>query len=117
MAKHFKLVGTHAVSVLARLAARNIIKEQLRDQGRRLSLVPIREINEQALAYLEQHPELYQQALERAKQLGYVQTLPIMVTPDPTSADLSPKQMTQSRALILLEFLIQLLRFSVARAY
>jgi len=74
----------HCINVLARLAAKNAVKEQLRDQGVRLSLVPIREINERAEVYLEQHPELYQQALERAKQLGYVQTLPIMVTRNPT---------------------------------
>jgi hypothetical protein len=50
MAKSFKLVGTHAISVLARLAARNIIKEQLRDQGVRVSLVPIRDITEKGSA-------------------------------------------------------------------
>jgi hypothetical protein len=88
MAKHslsrdkFKPIGRSAVSVLARLAARNIIKEQLRDQlGVRLSLVPIREITEKARVYLEQHPELYQQALERARQLGMIELLPPMVTP------------------------------------
>ena len=84
MAKPFQLVGTHAVSVLARLAAKNAVKEQLRDQGVRLTLVPISEINERAQVYLEQHPELFEAALERAKALGYVQTLPIMTTPDPT---------------------------------
>jgi hypothetical protein len=88
MAKHslsrdkFKPIGRSAVSVLARLAARNIIKEQLRDQGVRLTLVPIRQIHEQAQVYLEQHPELYEQALERARQLGMVELHPPMVTPD-----------------------------------
>jgi len=72
----------HCINVLARLAAKNAVKEQMRDEGRRMTLVPIREINERAQVYLEQHPELYQQALERAKQLGWIQ--PIMVTPDPT---------------------------------
>ena len=65
MAKHFQPVGRSAVHVLARLAAQNIIKEKLRDQGVRLSLVPIREITEKAQVYLEQHPELFEQALER----------------------------------------------------
>jgi hypothetical protein len=82
MARSFQLVGTSAVKVLARLAAQNIIKEQLRDQGVRLSLVPIRQITEQAQVYLEHHPELYQQALERARQLGMIELLPPMVTPD-----------------------------------
>ena len=72
----------HCINVLARIAAKDAVKEQLRDQGRRLTLVPIREINEKAIAYLADHPELYQEALERAQQLGYVQTLPIMTTPE-----------------------------------
>ena len=83
----------HCINVLARIAAKNAVKEQLRDQGVRLTLVPIREINEKAIAYLADHPELYQEALERAKALGYVQTLPIMVTPDPTLANqITPKR-------------------------
>jgi hypothetical protein len=40
MAKHFQSVGRSAVHVLARLAAQNAIKQKLRDQGVRLSLVP-----------------------------------------------------------------------------
>jgi hypothetical protein len=82
MAKSFKPVGTHAINVLARLAARNIIKQKLADQGVRVSLVPIREIHEQAQVYLAQHPELYRQALERARRMGWVEILPPMVTPD-----------------------------------
>jgi hypothetical protein len=34
MATQFKLVGTHAVKILARLAARNAVKEQLRGRPR-----------------------------------------------------------------------------------
>ena len=75
----------HAISFFARSAAKNAVKQKLRDDGARLSLVPIREINEQAEVYLAQHPEMYQAALERAKQLGFVETLPIMVTPDRNS--------------------------------
>jgi hypothetical protein len=81
MSKHsFQLVGAHAINVLARLAAKNAVKEQLRDQGVRVTLVPIREITERAQVYLEQHPELYQQALERERQLGMIREP--MVTPD-----------------------------------
>ena len=80
MAKHFQPVGRSAVHVLARLAAQNIIKEKLRDQGVRLSLVPIREITEQAQQYLAEHPELFDQARERALRLGMI--APPMVTPD-----------------------------------
>ena len=74
----------HAISFFARSAARNAVKQQLRDNGARLSLVPIRVIAEQAEVYLAQHPELYRVALERAKQLGFVETKPIHVTTDPT---------------------------------
>jgi hypothetical protein len=52
------------VSVLARLAARNAVKQQLRDEGVRVSLVPTREIEERARAYLEANPDLYAQARE-----------------------------------------------------
>jgi hypothetical protein len=77
---HFKLVGTHAINVLARLAAKNAIKEQMRGEGTRLTLVPPRVIAEKAQRYLEQHPELYQQAFERAKQMGWIKQP--LVTPD-----------------------------------
>ena len=71
--KHsFKLSGTHAIAILARLAAKNAVKEKLRGDGVRLSLVPPRIITEQAQRYLAEHPELYQQALERAKQMGWI---------------------------------------------
>jgi hypothetical protein len=72
----------HCINFLARSAARNAVKEKLRDDGVRLSLVPIREISEQAERYLAQHPELYEQALERARQMGMIELLPPMVTPD-----------------------------------
>ena len=47
--------ANHAINFLARSAAKKIVTEQMRDQGRRMTLVPIREINEKASAYLEQH--------------------------------------------------------------
>ena len=102
--------------------AKNAVKEQLRDQGVRVTLVPIREITEKAQRYLADHPELYQQALERARQMGYVELLPPMTTPATVaekgvSADLLGKQVAQKRALKRLSFFLQLLRFSGARAY
>jgi hypothetical protein len=74
--------ANHAINYCARSIAKNAVKGQLRDEGRRLSLVPMREISERAQVYLEQHPELYQQALERARQLGMIELQPPMVTPD-----------------------------------
>jgi hypothetical protein len=75
--------ANHAINHCARSIARNVIKQQLRDEGRRMTLVPNREIAERAEVYLAAHPELYEQALQRAKALGYIQMLPIHVTPDP----------------------------------
>jgi hypothetical protein len=73
MAKHsFKLVGNHAINVLARLAAKNAIKEQMRGEGVRMTLVPPRVIAEKAQRYLEQHPELFKDAYARAKRMGWI---------------------------------------------
>jgi hypothetical protein len=51
-----------AVMVLARLAAKRAVQDQLRAQGVRVSLVPPAEIMRQAGQYLLAHPELYQLA-------------------------------------------------------
>jgi hypothetical protein len=72
-ANQFKLVGAVAVKVLARLAARNAVKAQLRGQGVRVSHVPHVEIVARASAYLSDHPELYAEALERAQHLGMIE--------------------------------------------
>jgi hypothetical protein len=61
-----------AVMVLARLAAKRAVQDDLRAQGVRVSLVPPRNIAEKASAYLAAHPELYQLALQRAHKLGYI---------------------------------------------
>ena len=61
----FKPIGTHAVNVLARLEARNAVKQEIRDQGARPSSVKSAEISERARAYLDAHPELYEEAMQR----------------------------------------------------
>jgi hypothetical protein len=66
MAKSFKPIGTHAIGILARLAARNAVKQELRDQDVRPSRVPAHEISERARAYLADHPEIYEEAMQRA---------------------------------------------------
>jgi len=73
MARHFKPIGAHAIAILARLAARNEVKQQLRDQGVRSSLVKPAEISEKARAYLEHHSELYEEALQRAWRMGLIE--------------------------------------------
>ena len=62
--------ANHAINYCARAIAKNAVKEQMRARGIRLTLVPARETNERASAYLAAHPELYQLALERARRMG-----------------------------------------------
>jgi hypothetical protein len=57
--------------MFARLAAKRAVQDQLRAQGVRVTLVLPAEIMRQAREYLDTHPELYQQALERAQRMGY----------------------------------------------
>ena len=66
----FRPISASAVHVLARLAARKAVQEELRSQGVRVSLVKPSEISVKAQAYLQSHPELYREALERAQRLG-----------------------------------------------
>src|SRR4029077_12237996 len=74
----------HAINFLARSAAKKTVVEQLRAQGVRVTLVRPAEITERARVYLEEHPELYQQAFERAQRMGWVDQEPsqILVTPN-----------------------------------
>jgi hypothetical protein len=76
-AKSFSHIGNHAINVLARLAAKNAVKEKLRGDGVRMTLVPPRVIAEQAQRYLADHPELYREALERALRLGLIKQHPL----------------------------------------
>jgi hypothetical protein len=57
----FQPISASAVHVLARLAARKAVKEQLRADGVRVTLVGPAEISARAQAYLTDHPELYRQ--------------------------------------------------------
>ena len=72
-AKSFSHIGNHAINVLARLAAKNHVKEKIRADGvERLTLVPPRVIAERAQAYLEANPHLYREAYERAQKMGWI---------------------------------------------
>jgi hypothetical protein len=66
----FQPISASAVAVLARLAARNAVKDELRSQGVRVSLVPARDIAHKADEYLALHSELIDEARERAQRLG-----------------------------------------------
>ena len=71
-ANQFQHFGALAVNVLARQAAKNAVKEQLRASGNR-RLVPHREIVAMSKQHLATHPELYEQALQRAWQMGVIE--------------------------------------------
>ena len=72
--------ANHAINYCARSIAKNAVQEELRAAGVRVTLVRPAEITQRARVYLEQHPELYQQAFERAKQMGWIKEP--MTTPD-----------------------------------
>ena len=72
-AKSIFPIGTSTVKMLARSAARNAVKQQLQARGVRVSHVPHAQIVQQANVYLEQHPELFEQALQRARQMGLIE--------------------------------------------
>ena len=73
MAKSFKPVGAVAITVLARIAAKKAVQEQLKAQGVRVTLVKPAEIAAQAKAYLDANPHLYEEALQRAWKLGLIE--------------------------------------------
>ena len=91
--KKVTMSANHAINFCARSIAKKAVIEQLRDQGVRVTLVKTAEIAERAKVYLEEHPEVYQQALERARRLGF---LPIMITPDRLGADIKRNAQKQS---------------------
>ena len=65
----FKPLGAVAINVLAQCAAKKAVIEELRAQGNR-TLVPHREIVRQSKVYLDQHPELREQAFGQAWQMS-----------------------------------------------
>jgi len=75
--------ANRAINYCARSIAQSAVKEQLRDQGVRVTLVPVHEIEEKAREYLANHPELYVQARERAVRMGWIEEPQgVLVTPD-----------------------------------
>ena len=73
----FQPISASAVHVLARLAARKAVKEHLRSEGVRPTLVKPAEISAKAQSYLADHPELYREALERALRMGLIKQHPL----------------------------------------
>jgi hypothetical protein len=68
----FQPISASAVRVLARLAARRAVTEELRAQGVRVSVVKPAEISVRAQVYLSQHPELWRGAFRASTASGHV---------------------------------------------
>ena len=66
----FQRISASAVHVLARMAARRAVQEELRAQGVRVTLVKPAEISARAQVYLQSHPEPYRDALLRAQLMA-----------------------------------------------
>ena len=66
----FQPISRSAICILARLAAKRLVKEELRSQGVRVSLVRPADIAAKANEYLSAYLELYDEARERAQRLG-----------------------------------------------
>jgi hypothetical protein len=60
-----------AVRVVAEQYARKTVRENLRQQGVKLTYVSVREIIEQARAWLLAHPEAMAEARAKAAEMGY----------------------------------------------
>ena len=63
------------VIILARLNARNIVKQDLYDRGIKLSTVYLRELTEAANRYLAAHPELLAEASAAVRKDPRLRTL------------------------------------------
>jgi hypothetical protein len=102
------------------MIARETIKAQLRADGVRVTLVLPRHINECATAYLSQHPEVWRVALERAHRIDDKEGQrkeKRKLRREELRQRRPVNQIATNRALKRLNFLVQLLRFSEARAY
>jgi hypothetical protein len=73
MAKPSKPIGAVAINVLARVAAKKAVQEQLKAQGVRVALVKPADIAAQAKAYLDANPHLYEEAYSRAWRMGLIE--------------------------------------------
>ena len=66
----FQPISRTAICILARLAAKRAVQDQLRSDGMSVTLVRPAEIAAKANEYLYTHSELYDEARERAVRMG-----------------------------------------------
>ena len=119
---------------LAHHMARRVVERKLRAQGLRMVHVPYARILALMDAYKAAHrEELLAQAMERVSRDPTLRAMAMReerelerqrrkraragVSRKSACADLSTKQITQTRALKRLNYFLQLLRFSVPRTY
>ena len=76
-AKSFSHIGNHAINVLARLATKKAVQEQLRVDGVRVTLVRLAEISAKAQVYLADHPELRNAYATRRRWWGWGNSSPL----------------------------------------
>ena len=70
MANSFEHISIAAVKVLAKQAAIRLVKSELQRQGIHVHSVPARDVQISAIQYVDAHPELIDEARERAQRLG-----------------------------------------------
>jgi hypothetical protein len=102
-------LGQAAVMVLARQAAMNLVKDDLRRKG--LRVASMRELHIAADELLRQRPELIEQAMARAWRIALTNQQGRI------AKALFDDQMTPKRPLKMLDNFLQLLRFLEAGAY
>ena len=74
-ANSFSHIGAACVRVLARQAAINLVKDELKRQGVRVHSVEMRHIHIRADEYLAAHPELIPATEERVRNSPRLRTL------------------------------------------
>ena len=74
-ANSFSHIGAACVRVLARQAAINLVKDELKRQGLRVHSVAMRDIHIRADEYLAAHPELIPATVERVRNSPRLRTL------------------------------------------
>ena len=103
----FQPISASAVHVLARMAARKAVQDELRSQGVRVSQSQPRSASK--------HRLICNRILNCIGKRWSVRS--VLSSTKSHVADLFGNQITQSRALKRLSFLVQLLRFSGLGAY
>ena len=85
MANSFEHISIAAVKVLAKQAALRLVKDELQRQGIRVHSVPARDVQISAIQYVDDHPELIEQA--RVRVAAHPEWLPKRARPPVPGTD------------------------------